>query len=119
MTKEEIIKFKEDAINDGWEIEPIYENESIETAFRLTKEGYDISIILRDNYKSVAIWGPDGLQIPPQQKYDMDYLRKALTCCPICGAESVKTYRYSFAGRCCKKCLPEMQRKFEYPGWTK
>lgn len=39
--------------------------------------------------------------------------------CPICG-KSV-TYseqsRYSFAGRCCKDCLPKMKEKYEKPGW--
>ena len=39
--------------------------------------------------------------------------------CPICG-KSV-TYseqnQFSFAGRCCKDCLPKMKEKYEKPGW--
>lgn len=39
--------------------------------------------------------------------------------CPIC-KENVpykEQKRFSFAGRCCVKCLPKMKEKFEQPGW--
>lgn len=39
--------------------------------------------------------------------------------CLVC--EKYVTYseqhRFSFAGRCCKDCLPKMQKKYEKPGW--
>lgn len=45
--------------------------------------------------------------------------RTAMETCPVCG--KVVPYkdqkRYSFAGRCCPECLPEMQKKYEQPGW--
>lgn len=39
--------------------------------------------------------------------------------CPVCGKEvPLKEQKpYSFAGRCCKECLPEMREKYEQPGW--
>ena len=39
--------------------------------------------------------------------------------CPVC--KTPTPYKdqstFSFAGRCCQKCLPEMKRKYEQPGW--
>lgn len=39
--------------------------------------------------------------------------------CPVCGKEIPfkDQERYSFAGRCCKECLPAMKDKYEQPGW--
>lgn len=39
--------------------------------------------------------------------------------CPVCGKSIPidKQERYSFAGRCCPDCLPEMKKQHEYPGW--
>ena len=39
--------------------------------------------------------------------------------CPVCGKAIpiTKQERFSFAGRCCPDCLPEMKRQHEYPGW--
>ena len=39
--------------------------------------------------------------------------------CPVCGKDIsiAKQERYSFAGRCCPDCLPEMKKQHEYPGW--
>jgi len=47
---------------------------------------------------------------------------KALTelgICPVCGKNVPfsEQSQYSFAGRCCKDCLPAMKKKHEYPGW--
>ena len=46
-------------------------------------------------------------------------IRETINKCPIC--EKSVTYseqnRFSFAGRCCKDCLPKMQKKYEKPGW--
>lgn len=39
--------------------------------------------------------------------------------CPVChervGRENMRSF--SFAGRCCEKCLPEMKKKYEPNGW--
>lgn len=39
--------------------------------------------------------------------------------CPICKKKVglAKMNRYSFAGRCCPDCLPEMRKQYEQPGW--
>lgn len=42
-----------------------------------------------------------------------------LDICPKCkrkvGLANMK--QFSFAGRCCEKCLPEMRKEYEQPGW--
>lgn len=45
--------------------------------------------------------------------------KEAMNICPICGKETpyIEQSLFSFAGRCCKDCLPEMKRKYEQPGW--
>ena len=47
--------------------------------------------------------------------------KKAINMCPKCKKEISfnKQVRYSFQGRCCPDCLPEMQKEYEYPGWDK
>lgn len=42
-----------------------------------------------------------------------------INICPVCGKSVPFTNQsgFSFAGRCCKDCLPEMKKKYEYPGW--
>lgn len=65
----------------------------------------------------VNIWGPDKLAIRPPATYDFAAIQAAQTTCSHCKKTGVKTQRYSFAGRCCEACLPEMRRKHEGPGW--
>ena len=36
-------------------------------------------------------------------------------CKKIVGIENM--HQYSFAGRCCEKCLPAMRQEYETPGW--
>lgn len=43
-----------------------------------------------------------------------------INICPVCN-KSVpykNQSHYSFAGRCCKECLPAMKEKYEAPGWN-
>lgn len=117
-----------DAVADGWSMRPTYSSEPVERAITLDRDGYRIMAINRSesngkkpgNWYSeskINIWGPDGLTIPPPQFYDFAKIAKFVTHCSVCKTDGVKTVRYSFAGRCCEKCLPEMRAKHERPGW--
>lgn len=127
---EEVVAFRDAAVADGWSIEPTYgEHESVDRASRLKKDGFLMMILtrtpvegdfFRHRYESeVSIWGPDGLCIAPPSKYDMEEIRRGLRICEECHATDVETFRVSFAGRCCAKCLPAARKIHEYPGWTK
>lgn len=120
--------FRDDAVNDGWVITSTYPFESIDRVSNLSKDGFKLMILSRDNsdkngkwkYEAqVNAWGNDGMviRISLFQKYLWDYLVAGLRKCKNCGSENVDTFNYSFAGRCCAKCLPEMKKKHEYPGW--
>jgi len=124
---ERVIQFRDAAVADGWVMTPTYDFESVDRASHLHKDGFVISILSRDNseaernYKyeaQVSIWGPDGMAIKPPQTYDWPTIQAGLRTCNKCGATDVNTERYSFAGRCCAACLPEMRRQHERPGWT-
>ena len=114
------------AIADGWTISKYFDTEPVDQACKLSREGFKMSVLTRTNDPSVSfwkyeahisIWGPDGLIIATPQKYDWDALVAALRHCPQCQATDVSTVRFSFAGRCCNTCLPEMRRIHELPGW--
>lgn len=64
------------------------------------------------------LWGPDRLVVEPHLPY-VRPSKEDLRICPVCGQAQVDTYQYSFAGRCCKDCLPEMRRMNEPEGWTR
>ena len=135
----EVVAFRDAAIADGWVHRPTYESEPEERACRLSRGGFTMQILTRsrDNevldpsrgyhhsihgkwkYEAqVNIWGPDGLCISPGSPvYDMERIKAGLRRCDACGAKDVETQRYSFAGRCCAKCRPEMAAKYEKPGW--
>ncbi len=128
---DQVIKFKQDAITDGWSARATYENhESIERACTLEKNGFTMMILSREGtgtvrqpgkwqYEAlVSIWGNDGLAITPPAAYDWQAIVRGMRHCNNCGKDDVATQRYSFAGRCCKDCLPEMRKEREYPGWT-
>jgi len=106
MTPEQAAKWKSDALADRW---------SQEDDIRVKREGFTAQI----RHDSVFVWGSDGLVINPAPIiYSWDALIAGLRHCHHCGHSDVDTVRYSFAGRCCKACLPEMRREHEYPGWT-
>lgn len=119
-------QYRVDAEADGWACEPLYAREDVTRAARLTRDGFVMHVIARDNssrgYKEkfetgVNIWGPDGLAVKPPRPYGgMDAVVDAASRCNNCG-NTGGYERYSFAGRCCLACLPEMRKKHEQPGW--
>lgn len=126
---QQVQKFRDNAVKDGWSIKPIYDHESVESASSLSKDGFSMLILTRThdlnkypNVKNiyevdVSIWGPDGLAIEVPDHYDMQKIIDGMWFCKHCGKTDVDTFRYSFAGRCCKDCLPAMREKHERPGW--
>lgn len=124
---ESVKQFRDAAVADGWDLKPTYKNEDIDRASSLTKDGFKMSIISRDNteknykYKfeaEISIWGPDGISIPTPELYDFELIRNGLTSCPVCGAKDVKTVRVAFANRACEVCAPALREKLETPGWN-
>jgi hypothetical protein len=128
--KEAADAYRDAAVANGWSIKPTYEeHEPVTSAASLDKDGFHMSILARTNdlklYPNVkrlydidiSIWGPDGLAINPPLHYDMEAIRKGVRICSHCGKTDVDTVRYSFAGRCCKECLPAMRAKYEQSGW--
>lgn len=124
---EAAIKFREAAIKDDWQAESLYPNhEDISQSTKLTKDGWVIQILARTNKPDhkfkyqveVTIWAPDKLQILVPKVYDWNIIQQGMRRCNLCHKENVDTFRYSFAGRCCKSCLPQAQQKHEFPGWT-
>ena len=52
-------------------------------------------------------------EVIEEAKVDMHVCRH---CGKMVGIENL--YRYSFAGSCCKDCLPTLKAKYEGDGWT-
>ena len=117
--------FRDAAIADGWSHKPTYNSEDESRACSLEKDGWKMMIFTRTlsaaatcKYDaSISIWAPDGLAVNVPRIYDFQKLKDGETYCKTCGSSNVKTVRYSFAGRCCEKCLPAMRAKHEYKGW--
>lgn len=126
---ERVRRFRDAAVADGWDIAPTYENhEPAESAAKLHKVGFTMMVLSRDrrekkddskwDYEAqVSLWGPDGLAIKAPAEYDWRLIQDGVHVCSNCGTSAEKTVQYSFAGRCCEACLPEMKKKHEYPGW--
>jgi hypothetical protein len=121
-----VVKFKQDAIADGWQARPTYEgHESIDRVCSLQKDDWKMMVLTRtDTGKwlfeaDITIWAPDGLVIVPPLEYDWQAIQQRVNHCNACGKGNIKTHRYSFAGRCCEDCLPAMRKEHEYSGWTK
>ena len=118
------VAFREAAISDGWIAAALYDNEPMESYAHLTKDGYAMHVNARVGnsgcYKyqaQVSIWGSDGLAIKAPKIYDHDAIfKEGMNRCVNCGAIG-ETFRYGFAGRCCRICLTEMRKKYEFPGW--
>lgn len=128
------ITWREAAIADGWVLTPTYQHEPAESHGTIqigTRIGtFKGHVMTRPNKRGenehdwslgsgeVTIWGSDGLQIRVPLVYPgIEAIIAATRECFNCGAKDVDTQRYSFAGRCCAKCRPEMQRIHEQPGW--
>ncbi len=119
------LAWRDAAVADGWSMRPTYQQESVERAWRLERDGFVVSGITRSPEAegdmptvSIHIWGPDGLVIKAPGVYDFAALVAGTRTCAACGATDVDTQRFSFAGRCCAACRPEMARLHEQPGWT-
>lgn len=86
---------------------------------------------------TINVFGPDDLQIKVPLIYPgKQYFVDALVTCQYCGngpnrhyfkdpatgdydlCHPVATYRFSFAGRACRQCIPELQKVHERPGWN-
>lgn len=117
---QEVRAFVLAACGDGWSLEPTYPgSESVDTACTLKREGYVMQVIARSPQQAhVSIWGPDRLAIRAPSTYDWEDLQDACRTCLECGARDVDTTRVGFAGRVCFTCLPEVQPRVEFPGWT-
>ena len=117
--------YRDDAIADGWDAEPMYQQEAFERAARLQRDGWVMNVFARppkEKFRgdvNVTIWGPDGLsvRISFPTAYSMAYLIGELRCCPECGAKNVNTYRVAFSNRCCAACRPALKAKLERAGW--
>lgn len=116
--------WREDAMADGWSCEATYGHEPVESAFTMQREGFVAMGLARQETKTmlaggkINLWGPDGLAIEPPETYDWEAITSGLRTCANCGATDVDTQRYSFAGRCCAKCRPEMAKTHESGNWT-
>lgn len=117
-------EWRDAAVADGWSIEPTYPHESVETAWRLLRDGFQVQGLTRpesDKSMPVAtihIWGPDGLAIKVPPIYAWGPIAAGVRTCSACGATDVETQRVGFAGRVCGACLPEQRRLVETPGWN-
>ncbi len=122
-TVETARKFVEDAIADGWSHEPIYKLEDEQRACMLKRDGFLVMVLSRDDKSSsIAAWGPPkGLSIRLSSWVypGFAWFLTATRRCNICEAEDVDTFRYSFAGRACSKCVTAARAEFEKPGWTR
>ena len=128
LTFDELDAWFNSAVKDGWVVSEVYPgHEGVETAAYLDRDGFKVMLMRRkefgqsvQTYGELSIWGPDGLTIPTTPTYDFEAMKKAITSCPHCKAEGVKTSRINFAGRACEKCKsdPAFMAKAEPPGWA-
>ena len=128
LTIADVHAFLEAAVADGWIATESYPgHEPLKQAFTLNKDGWIVHGLARPkgwahytrDCADLVAWGPDRLQIVMPKTYSAEAMQAGLRTCQNCGATDVETQRYSFAGRCCAACRPEMARLTEYPGWTK
>jgi len=123
---EKAVQFREAMVADGWSIKPSFDNESLERATDLEKEGFKCMILTRTGvcakyeYRvDINIWGPDGLAIIPPEFYDWEKITAGQRRCNYCGKENVETHRVGFAGRVCDECGATVAARVERPGWTR
>ncbi len=119
-----VIKFRDDAVRDGWSCVPTYDNhESMERAASLEKEGFKCHILSRTKVgkwrfaAQVSLWGPDGLCITAPMEYDWEKIKSGIKRCVYCGKEDVTDIVcVGFAGRSCPECAPAENKKLG-PNW--
>lgn len=114
---ERITRWIEAAYTAGWSMRRTYDNEPIEQACTLERDGWKAMAFLRPNNVSLSVWGPDGLAIALTKEYDEQRLQAALRICSRCGTEDVETVRLGFAGRVCAPCRVKHAPDVERPGW--
>lgn len=121
MSVADAIEYRAAAQLDDWDLRPKNTNYPHHKAAVLKRDGYVMEIIVLEKLEKadVIILGPDGLAIKPPPKYDWRAIKAGMDTCNVCGNSGVDVYKFSFAGRCCEKCLPNMQERHEYPGWDK
>jgi hypothetical protein len=102
---------------DGWVCTHTYKED--DPHYTLKREsGWQARISLREYHLAIHVWRPDGMSVGwIPQVYDRDSLMKGAKSCHQCG-KIAPLSRYSFAGLAYAECLPDMQKQFEYPGWT-
>lgn len=119
--------WRDAAVADGWSVEPTYgDHEPVESAAKLTRQGWVCLILTRTKEAGrkwrfeaeVSVWAPDRLRVETPAFYDFEALVAGTRVCSACKAADVETQRFSFAGRCCAACRPEMARQTEQGNWT-
>lgn len=113
------------AIADGWAAEASYDGEPMESACRLTRDGFVAHVLARTNKPGgrwkftakVDAWGPDRMAVRSPMVYDWGKLLQGTQHCKYCGADGVDTQRVGFAGRCCAACIVRERARIERPGW--
>lgn len=121
-------------LNDGWKWRRLYNSPGVRDTSKLgdielVRAGFLVLVLRRPvppaQSKSKALgtlsidgWGPDKLQIEIPKSYSMEAFRRAVQTCNSCGRRVKEIYRFFFAGRACKKCLPALKKEFEKPGWS-
>jgi hypothetical protein len=124
MDLAQIIKWRDDAIADGWTIEPAYKRtdgtvgEPIETASHLAKDSW-VALVFSRSEKGchISVWHR-GLAVDVPEEYSVDELEHNTHICSYCKGYFAETVSIGFAGRCCKKCREKHVASVEYPGWT-
>lgn len=121
MQLEDAVKWREDAVADGWSIKPTYdEHESQDTHATLEREGYKAFVNARpgQNRNRIHIWCPKGISILGcSGDYNFDRIVAAVRTCQFCGSEDVDTVRIRFAERSCMDCVDQKRKELETPGW--
>jgi hypothetical protein len=118
---EAAVAFRTALVADGWSVKQNDKTDDTYTSHY--KDGWCVQILSRNNVgkwkheASVNAWGPDGMSVKVPTVYNFEAMKAGLRRCGLCNAEGVDTQRYSFAGRCCAKCIDGARAKFEKPGW--
>ena len=105
---EAVRAWRDAAIADGWRAAPIYDTEPMESAARLSREGWEAQVYSRDRgpeetreprfkgyirYEAdVHVWAPDAMAIHKvPEVYDWQKLTAGARTCGYCGATDVDT----------------------------
>lgn len=123
--RNDALQFRDAAVADHWKIEPLYDHESVDSAAKLTREGFVCHVMNREHsppckYKyevAISLWGPDGMVVIPPYVYSWEAIQKGLRHCHVCQADDRDTVRAGFATRVCGDCVVETRKRLEFPGW--